>query len=51
MSPPLLASLDGGVLTLTLDRPAKRNALNTELLNLLHGELERADLDEKCAPF
>jgi methylglutaconyl-CoA hydratase len=41
----LLSSNEGGVLTLTLNRPDKRNALNTELIDLLHQALERADLD------
>lgn len=41
----LLTSLDAGVLLLTLNRPAKRNALNSELIELLHQALERADLD------
>jgi methylglutaconyl-CoA hydratase len=41
----LLTSLDAGVLTLTLNRPDKRNALNTELLDRLHQAVERADLD------
>jgi methylglutaconyl-CoA hydratase len=45
MSAPLLTSLDGGILTLTLNRPAKRNALNLELIDLLHSALGRADLD------
>ena len=45
MTAPLLTSLDAGVLTLTLNRPDKRNALNTELLDLLHHSVERADLD------
>jgi methylglutaconyl-CoA hydratase len=43
--PPLRISLEDGVLGLTLDRPAKRNALNTELIEALHSALERADLD------
>jgi methylglutaconyl-CoA hydratase len=41
----LLASLAGGVLTLTLNRPDKRNALSSELIDLLHQAFERADLD------
>ncbi|HEX6433727.1 MAG TPA: enoyl-CoA hydratase/isomerase family protein [Gemmatimonadales bacterium] len=41
----LLTSLDAGVLTLTLNRPDKRNALNAELLDGLHQSVERADLD------
>jgi methylglutaconyl-CoA hydratase len=41
----LLSSLEGGVLTLTLNRPSKRNAINGELLDLLHSALEGADLD------
>jgi methylglutaconyl-CoA hydratase len=42
---PLTAGLEGGVLTLTLSRPDKRNALNSALVEGLHQALERADLD------
>lgn len=41
----LLTSLEDGLLTLTLNRGDKRNALSTPLLNRLHEELEKADLD------
>jgi methylglutaconyl-CoA hydratase len=41
----LLSSLEDGVLDLTLNRPAKRNALNEELIESLHHALEQADLD------
>src|SRR6185436_17345136 len=41
----LLSDIREGVLTLTLNRPEKRNALSSELIELLHGSLERADLD------
>ncbi len=44
-SPTLLSTLDGGILTLTLNRPEKRNALDTPTLDLLHAELERANID------
>jgi methylglutaconyl-CoA hydratase len=37
--------LRDGVLTLTLDRPDKRNALGSALVDALHAGLERADLD------
>ena len=43
--PPLRVECSGGVLTLTLDRPDKRNALSAELVDALHVALERADLD------
>jgi methylglutaconyl-CoA hydratase len=45
VTPPLLVAVESGVLTLTLDRPAKRNALNAELIEGLHQALDRADLD------
>ncbi|HEU5049218.1 MAG TPA: enoyl-CoA hydratase/isomerase family protein [Gemmatimonadales bacterium] len=45
MTDELRTGLADGVLTLTLDRPAKRNALGTSLVESLHQELDRADLD------
>jgi len=45
MTSALLSSTKNGVLTLTLNRPEKRNALNADLIDLLHQSLERADLD------
>ncbi len=41
----LLTTLSGGVLTLTLNRPEKRNALDAALIEALHAALDRADLD------
>ena len=41
----LRVALAEGVLTLTLDRPAKRNALSAALVEALHAAFERADLD------
>jgi methylglutaconyl-CoA hydratase len=41
----LRTTLDGGVFTLTLDRPDKRNALDAALIEALHAALDRADLD------
>jgi methylglutaconyl-CoA hydratase len=41
----LLAELSDGVLTLTLNRPAKRNALDSVLIESLHRELDRAELE------
>jgi methylglutaconyl-CoA hydratase len=40
-------SSSGGVLSLTLNRADKRNALSTELIDQLHETLERADLDSE----
>src|SRR5213075_1349276 len=45
MSNALLSSLDGGIVTLTLNRPGKRNALSSELIENLHQALDGADLD------
>ena len=42
---PLASSREDGVLTLTLDRPEKRNALSSALIEALHRALESADLD------
>src|SRR5690242_12997168 len=41
----LTAKLDAGILTLTLDRPDKRNALSSALIEELLKALERAELD------
>ena len=40
MTAPLLTAFSAGVLTLTLNRPDKRNALNSELVERLHTALE-----------
>ena len=45
MTPVLLSSANGGVLTLTLNRPDQRNALNRELIDALHTAVAEADLD------
>ena len=42
---PVRGAVEAGVLTLTLDRAAKRNALNAAIIEALHAGLERADLD------
>ena len=41
----LLVALEAGVLTLTLNRPYKRNAIDAATVDALHRELERAELD------
>lgn len=41
----LLVSLADGVLTLTLNRPDKRNAIDTSMIEALHAGLQRAELD------
>lgn len=45
MNTPLDVQFMQGVLTLTLNRPDKRNALDTPTLDGLHAAMERADLD------
>jgi methylglutaconyl-CoA hydratase len=42
---PLRVALEAGTLTLTLDRPDKRNALSAALIDALHAGVDRADLD------
>ena len=41
----LLVNVAGGVLTATLNRPDKRNAIDTAMIDALLATLERADLD------
>jgi methylglutaconyl-CoA hydratase len=41
----LLVALEGGILTLTLNRPDKRNALDALTVDAIHQELQRAELD------
>jgi methylglutaconyl-CoA hydratase len=41
----VLVTLAGGVLTATLNRPDKRNAIDTTMIDALLATLERADLD------
>jgi methylglutaconyl-CoA hydratase len=45
MSERVLATLEGGILTATLNRPEKKNAIDTPLIDALLALLERADLD------
>jgi methylglutaconyl-CoA hydratase len=45
VSDPVLVTLQSGVLTGTLNRPEKRNAIDTAMIEALHAFLERADLD------
>ncbi|HZH81018.1 MAG TPA: enoyl-CoA hydratase/isomerase family protein, partial [Gemmatimonadales bacterium] len=45
MSDRVLTSLDGGILTATLNRPDKKNAIDTPMIDGLLDVLERADLD------
>jgi len=45
MSDRVLVELTGGVLTATLNRPDKRNAIDTAMIDALLACLERADLD------
>ena len=45
MSDRVLAQVAGGVLTATLNRPEKRNAIDTEMIDAMLATLERADLD------
>ncbi len=44
MSDRVLVALEGGVLTATLNRPEKRNAIDTAMIDALLALLERADL-------
>ena len=44
-TPELLATLDNGVLTLTLNRPGARNAMTVPMIVALADQLERAETD------
>ena len=47
MSEPVLSIDDGGVCVVTLNRPARLNAINPDLLDGLNTALARADSDER----
>ncbi|MEP7227895.1 MAG: enoyl-CoA hydratase/isomerase family protein [Gemmatimonadales bacterium] len=42
---PVLTSIENGVFGITLNRPDKRNALSSEMIELLHQAMAQADLD------
>jgi methylglutaconyl-CoA hydratase len=46
MSERVRVALDGGVLTATLNRPDKKNAIDTAMLDALLATLDRAELDQ-----
>ncbi|HEY1863630.1 MAG TPA: 2-(1,2-epoxy-1,2-dihydrophenyl)acetyl-CoA isomerase PaaG [Roseiarcus sp.] len=46
--PVLLDKLEAGVLTLTLNRPERLNALNAALIEALSAEIQRARTDPEC---
>ncbi len=46
--PVLLDKLEGGVLTLTLSRPERLNALNTALIEALAAGIQRAGAEPEC---
>jgi 2-(1,2-epoxy-1,2-dihydrophenyl)acetyl-CoA isomerase len=48
LQPVLLDKLEGGVLTLTLNRPERLNALNAALIQALSAAIERAAADPDC---
>ncbi len=43
----VLLAVQGGVLTITLNRPEKKNAIDTPMIAALLGAIERADLDSE----
>lgn len=45
MTTPITTSLDSGIFSITLNRPAKRNALSAGMIELLHQSLDEADLN------
>ncbi len=45
MSDRVLTALEAGILTATLNRPEKRNAIDEPMIEALLAMLERADLD------
>ena len=44
----ILVSENNGIITITINRPSKLNALNTETINELHDAFSEADLDASC---
>ena len=46
--PVLLERLEGGVMTLTLNRPERLNALNSPLIEALLGAVKRAGAEPEC---
>jgi methylglutaconyl-CoA hydratase len=49
MSDRLLLDVTDGVMTIRLNRPDKRNAMDSEMVGALHAALDQADLDAKVS--